>query len=499
MNNWQRVSPIALFYFVANDISVLVNNLIYTIPLVITSYNVVLDNPVWLILCIGGFIGLLGFSAFLQYYFFKFRLTEHTIEIKSGVFKKLHLNLPFTRIQNVKLIAPFYFRPFRYTTVELDTAGSAKSEAKIVALNDMLAQKLKSKILSQVSPRQRATPNDAAPRNIDEIVLNQRSLKDLIIHGITNNRIWIFFALLAPFMDAAAKKTNELLTSFGFNFSEVFSPATHAWWQLGLYALGVLMVSYLIVVLFSVFGSIIAFYGYTLSKQGKNYIRRSGLFTHHEVVMKLQRLQLVISQQDWLDILVKRINLRFEQTKSQQRSKPGHEVRNKIMVPSVTQQQFNSLILDVWPINALATIEFLPISKRFILRHILLLTPIATALIGASLYHQQWQLALIVVVSMTLLSLLIVIRWYRWGYAIDNNFMYVRKGLFGVNYYVFPIHKVQQTKYHQSLFMAHRKLASISLVLASGVQKVPFMPQQTAQQIIDKTLFIVESTKRSWM
>lgn len=499
MNSWQRVSPIAILYFIASNITLLINNLIYMVPLVVTSYNTVLDNPMWFALGASAFIALLGLSAFLQYYFFKFRLSAQTIEIKSGVFKKTHLNLPFERIQNVKIIAPFYFRPFSYTTLELDTAGSAKSEAKIVALADILAQQLKSEILSQTAPQHAEASSETRTIEHGETILNRRSLKDLIIHGITNNRVWIFFALLAPFIEPAANKADTILISIGVNFSEIFSPSTHAWWQLGLYALALLFVSYCIVVLFSIFGSIIAFYGYTLSEQGKNYIRRSGLLTRHEVVMKLPRLQLVVSQQDWLDILINRINMRFEQANNQQQHQPGQEVKNKIMVPSVNQQQFDQLICDVWPNNQLREIEFLAISKRFIIRNILLLIPLPATAIGALLYHQQWQISLIVAGLTLLISLLIVMRWYRWGYAIDNNFIYVRKGVLGVNYYVFPIHKVQQTKYHQSVLMARKKLATVSLVLASGVIRIPFLPQHTAQQILDKALYVVESTKRNWM
>jgi len=499
MNNWQRVSPIAILYFIASTINLLLSNIIYMVPLVVTTYNTALENPLWLFLGASVFIVLLGLSAFLQYYFFRFRLSDQTIEIKSGVFKKIHLNLPFTRIQNVKIITPFYFRPFDYTTLELDTAGSAKSEAKIVALELTLSAQLKNEILTHAQPK---SSNDAIPNAEminDEVVLNRRSLKDLVIHGITNNRIWIFFALLAPLIGPAANKADVFLVSIGLNVSEMFSPATHAWWQLGLYGAALLILSYFIVVAFSVFGSIIAFYGYTLSKQGSNYIRRSGLLTRHEVVMKLPRLQLVISQQDWLDILINRINLRFEQTNNQQHQQANQEIRNKIMVPSISQLQFDELLSDVWPNSQLNGLNFSRISKRFMAKNIILICLLPTIGIGALLYNQQWQIALIVLAAITLLSSLVCMRWYRWGYAMDDNFIYIRKGVLGVNYYIFPLHKVQQAKFHQSVLMARRELASISLVLASGVQKIPFMPQQAAHAIINKSLYIVEFTKRNWM
>jgi len=499
MNNWQRVSPIALLYFIANNITLLVNNMIYMVPLIFTSYKTISEEPLWLVLGISGILGLIALSAFLQYYFFKFRLSEQTIEIKSGVFKKVHLNLPFARIQNVKIISPFYFRPFDYTTLELDTAGSAKSEANLVALKVGFANQLKQEILNVARTTEQTQSTDNIVNDNDEIVLNRRSLKDLVIHGITNNRVWIFLVLFAPFFDTAANNVDGVLIGLGINFSETFSPETHAWWQLGLYAAALLAISYCLVMLLSVLGSIVAFYGFTLSKQGTNYIRRSGLLTRHEVVMKLPRLQLIVSQQDWLDVVINRLNLRFEQAKQGQKKQPGQEVRNKIMVPSINQQEFQGLLNDVWPNNQFLSLSFSSISKRFLVKYLSLFLTVPTALLAVMAYKQQWGTFAMLCGAMVIVSGLIVMRWVRWGYAIDDNFIYIRKGVLGVNYYLFPLHKIQQTTFHQSVLMARRQLASVSLVLASGSQRIPFLPQHIARQIIDKSLYVIESTKRNWM
>ncbi|MDP5041087.1 MAG: hypothetical protein NWQ26_09510, partial [Paraglaciecola sp.] len=69
-------------------------------------------------------------------------------------------------------------------------------------------QQLKQQIL-RVSPESSA-PFSAAPTHTkdsyppfatDEQLINQRSLPDLVLHGITNNRVWILLGGLAPFYD----------------------------------------------------------------------------------------------------------------------------------------------------------------------------------------------------------------------------------------------------------------------------------------------------------
>ena len=97
------------------------------------------------------------------------------------------------------------------------------------------------------------------------------------------------------------------------------------------------------------------------------------------------------------------------------------------------------------------------------------------------------------------LSALVVLRWKRWGIATDNNFVYIRKGLIGVDYYCFPTYKLQQTQFSQNLLMKKRKLATVKFVLASGSIKVPMFHEQLAYKLINEGLAQVESCDKSWM
>ncbi|MDU0354867.1 PH domain-containing protein [Paraglaciecola aquimarina] len=98
-----------------------------------------------------------------------------------------------------------------------------------------------------------------------------------------------------------------------------------------------------------------------------------------------------------------------------------------------------------------------------------------------------------------ILCALIYIRWTRWGIACDEQYIYIRKGLFGVDYYCFPIFKIQQTTFKQSILQKNSKLASVQFVLASGSLKIPLISQALAYKLINESLFTVESSEKSWM
>jgi putative membrane protein len=514
---WQTLSPIAFLHFLVSWFKFLFSNVIYLIPALALSYKSILEHPYIWLPGIAVVLIILALFAFISFKVYRYRLTASNIEIRSGIFNKTHLNLPFSRVQNVKIEQPVYYRLSGHACVQLDTAGSAKNEAKLIALKLDLAQQLKAQI-QQHSPNEQgleeqensaenADNNNLSSHSVDtqqEVELNRRQLSDLIIHGISSNRIWIFLGGLAPFYNKILDSAEAWLANLGIDFKKLFSLTSHSILEVGLYALSLTMLIMLVLISFSVLGAIISFYGFTLSKQGDKYIRRSGLFTKHEVSMRLSRLQMIIQKQDWLDVVLKRINLKLEQGGAGRKNPSASAANNKIIVPSIKPEECQRLIDDAYPGNILSTLiqqhGFTPISKAFILRNIIfVLLPIWLAFSLFFIINDNWIALAPVTLALILLSMLVILRWKRWGIAKDKNFVYLRKGLFGVDYHCFPTFKLQQTQFKQNLLMRRSQLASVKFVLASGAIEVPMMTEHFAYQFIDQGLYQVESSRKSWM
>jgi putative membrane protein len=504
---WRHLSPIAIVYFAISTLRGLLGNIVYLLPAIVLAYSNVTAHPeIWIPLILA-LLGLLALFSILSFRVYRYRLSTNNIEIRSGIFKKKYLNLPFARIQNVKIEQPVYYRLGGFACLLLDTAGSSTQEAKVVALPLEFAEQLKLQILRQAqATSEQSESTDLDSENLtphkSERLLNRRKLSDLIIHGITSNRIWIFLGGLAPFYDSISEKIATWLDKLGLNFTQLFSLENQSMWQVGLYAFSLAMLIMLVLVSFSIIGSIISFYGFTLSKIDDRYIRRSGLLTKHEVSMRLSRLQMIIRKQDWLDMLLKRVNLRFEQSNDNGKNASDSAHKNKIVVPSITEEEAECLIRDAYPDNELSNIKFLPISTRFVFRYIAYYLFPLWLVINIFTFSQEntlSTLSLLLLLAFLVLSLLVVLRWKRWGFAIDENFVYIRKGLFGVDYYCFPTYKVQQTQFKQSVLMKRRQLASVQLILASGSMLIPLINQQMAYLMVDKCLYQVESSRLSWM
>ena len=523
-DEWQRLSLISILYFTIRNFTNSAQVLIYTIPALAISFNI-WDNLLSPEVLIGAGILFLStsVSGVISFLMYKFRVHNQHVEIHHGVFQRRYTNLPLWRIQNVKIERPFYYRPFGYALVVLDTAGSGKEEAKIVAVPEDYAEALKKQVLyekalhdegdldclpnedlsdeqssSFPSPRTRAKAVDSSHSN--EEVLNRRSVKDIIIHGITNNRVWIILGAAAPFYDDVFGLVSEWLADKGLQLNQLVGEQTVAWWQFGLYAFVILMMLMALVALLSVGGALFTFYGYTLSRTGDRYIRRSGLLNKLEVSMRASRIQMITAKQDWLDKILKRVNLYFEQNSTAGQQMQELMSPNKLIVPSVTEDEAFALSQEVMPGCDLRGQDYQTISKRFITFWLFAgwtLPFITFFIIGAVSSHLDIMLGSLVVFCAV--SLLLTLRWWRWGIAYDSKYVYIRRGRIGIDYQCFEPYKAQQVIVKQSVFMKRRKQATVKFVLASGAVTVPFLPEDYVNKLADSVLFEVESTRRSWM
>lgn len=499
---WQRISPLAMLYFFVSFLKHIIGNFVYIAPGVVIAYKSISSNvSLFLPIAIVCVLVLLG-NVVLNFYFFRFRLTDKSLYIKSGVIKKVQIHLPFPRIQHVKLEQPWYFRPFDYVCLQFDTAGSTEQEAKLIAIEHAFAKQLKDKILhahQDILATPTAEQQDATEQNAFEQELNRRSMTDLVIHGISNNRVWIILGALIPFADNAWDKAAVYLETINIDLHQLFNVNELALWQVGVYALALFLLVLIPIAFLSIAGSILSFYGYTLCKVEDKYIRRSGLLTKHEVAMRLSRLQILVQQQDWLDVLFKRANLSFEQINA---NSSGSEVSsgNAIMVPSVTLSESKVLANDAMPKNQVFDINYHAISKWYLFRYLVqIYLPIAFTAVCLFIWIGKTQLLFPVIGIYALLSCLHFCRWRRFGVAMDDKYIYLRKGTIGKDYYCFERFKIQQIQFKQSWFLKRKKLAGIKFVLASGAESISFVDQELARKMVDCVLLSAESSKRSWM
>lgn len=440
--------------------------------------------------------------AVLQFIFTRYRITDRAVELQRGALFRKRVNLGFDRIQNVSIAEPFYFRPLGLANLSIDSAGSAKDEVVVAALSLHSAEELRTYISAM---RQRSGAVNEATVIDDKVSATQvvgelffsRALRDLVIHGLTNNRAFIAVAGIVGVYAQSGITPVEIAAYLGIEFDVVIG-------GLSLVRLAFLFVLSSVLVigllaLLSVIVSIVSYYGFSMYRRGARLIIRRGLINKHEIAIRKSRIQLIRFSQDWLDYLFDRRNLYLEQlTHGPQGAQPFN---NHVIVPSVRLSETHTVTNEIWPLDLVEKLEFTPLNWRWFRKLAVLFTAAAVLAIIflTTVVAAHPGVIAGVIAAWPVLIALVYLTWKRGGIAVVGDMIIARSGTIGINYRLFPIAKLQDVTHIQTPFMRRNDLSSLLFMTASSKIKVPYLPGAFARQVINYSLFDVESRPRSWM
>lgn len=447
-------------------------------------------------------------GAFLRYFFYSFRVLEDGIQVKQGVLFKKQLDLNFKRIQNVNIRHPIYFRPLKLVMLKIDGAGSKNEEVNIAALTLESAKAIRKTVQikkGQLSPE---ASNDGSHINNEddanaaaalgeEEPFYTRSFRDLVIHGLTNNRAWIIVGGIIGFLQSTPFSISDAVDILQELLGTIISNESVA------YTVMLFSISFVLAVvltaLLSVVGSIVAYYGFTLYTSDKSIMVHRGLINKQEINMQKSRVQSVYFRQDWLDLILRRVNVIYEQITHMQHDVGTVENSKKILVPSAREWERSKLIQEIFDIPDVATLQFQRISKRHFYKISIIWSVIYVIIAIALTMNDELSILAAIVALWSVHIFLLYMNWLRAGLAMEGDYVIVRKGIIGIDYIIFPAHKLQVVDHVQSLLMRRRNLSDIVFHTASRTAKVPYLPTQFVKDILNYCVYSVESDKRSWM
>lgn len=518
LQQWQRLSPWSIVYFIARTFKggLDPNILVFLAPLY-GLYHLIEDKALSAIVLSIAIPLLILTLAIVKYVFFKYRVKDETFHIVKGVLFRNRIDIPFSRIQDVQIEAPYYFRAMGLVSAAIDTAGSNVSEVVLAAITNETAIELREWVfqkdkLASVSGKgdsiESIDDNVVAPRSalsehstgLNEVLL-MRSVKDLLIHGVSNNRVWILIAALLPLVDAVMGQSIDKVVAL--NSMEFFQLEGASALHLSAVFVAAIIVLIAVTVMLSILGSFVSLHGYCLTRSDETLSRESGLFSRRQVNLKFSRLQYVSIQQGVMDRLFDRFNLFFEQVSSHRQN--PQEKSTRFLVPSVTSEEVECLCSEVYSNIALDLSAFKRTLKgvnvRYFRQQVLLTTlPLSAILLIALVIatEDSYLLAFFPLV-LVLGCWLNFLSWKKCGYACIGEYLLVRRGLFGTTYTLFPQYKLQQVALHQSLPMRYSGYCTLRFLLGTVAVGIPYIPLKEGIVLADSSMYHLEASGRSWM
>ncbi|MGI9205804.1 MAG: PH domain-containing protein [Woeseiaceae bacterium] len=494
---WRHTSPLAAIFYLGKIYKAIAQNAVQTFAplfalLVATQGNLVGKVALGTV----GFVTITVVSAIVRYWFFRYRITDDSVLIREGVFNKTQLDIKFDRIQAINTQQNIIFRQFDLVTIQFDTAGSSKQEGNLPAIKSELAESLKARIRTERRQETIDEDGNAEPLTDSRMLLRLDNL-DMVRIGLSSGRVLIVLALLGPLMDNIDKRVEQFISE-----SDIVAILNNAGISVASGAGLVISVIFLLLVLLAgaaIAGAFLRYYNFDLRAEEDTLRSTGGLLTRHEHSINLAKIQSLRAIQNPVLRIFRRYRLRAKQASS---GKPGKG--KQFVVPICDAEQLPTLSNEVFGTEfdgvelEPRSSSFQPIAKHYIRSRFLAFGFLPAVIVTSLFYVLIGKFALVFLIWLPISALAVWHHYRKFGFAIADNGVVLRRGFIGYQTVAFLHRKVQRINVTQTPLQERKGLATIRFYLASGSLRLPYVDHEMAKRLRDYILYKVESSQLAW-
>jgi putative membrane protein len=439
---------------------------------------------------------LLAIFTYLSYKNFTFFLdsTKKEFVINEGVFHKTNLTIQLNKIQQVNINQSLIQQMIGVYSLEIDTAGSEKKEAKIKAIDHDTATILKEKLLSL----QHIGASDA---NILLTEKDQPFLKlsntTLLKVGITSNYgasiallIGFIFGLFQLYRDYSA-----MLEIKEDQYKELFSKG------LTITAVGILIAMALLLVLATnLVRTFLKYFDFNIVKKAQSLAINSGLLTKKNTLITPVKVQIAAYSQNYFQKKFDLLNLKIRHASSNSANKEDHQ-KSDIEIPGcdlMERDEILKLLFSVPPIQG----EELKPNYRFLFLQVMIwivLPTVAFITIGSNFFNPLDYLFKFFLPYIILVGVMLVYEYRHHRLYVDPNFIIKKSGIWDIQYEIVEPHKIQAITANQYFWHKKANIGHLIIHTAAGMIHFKYGNYAQIQILVNTWLYKVESSKKDWM
>ncbi len=444
------------------------------------------------IMVIAGIAAIYSIIAFFKYYFY---LKEDHIIVNKGVLRKTKLEIPFERIQSINFEQNVIHRLFGVVKLNMDTAGSAKEEVQLNALNIDLAKRLRSHILSNrvIAPTNESQEELQVEEDVREEIF-RLSIPQLIKVGVTANHlrsgglIIIFFFYIY-----------DSLEDFGLNVVEKLEEYTPVFQQVArsLFIVLFLVVLFFIVSFFiSIINTILRYYNLRMFRRGDGFVIDSGLFNRKQYAAKDSKIQMVGWSQNLLQGLARIYSIGLKQASSIENS-----LKSTFVAVGLSSQNISKIIDYLYGIRAeeFQSMDWQSVDRYYLFRRLYYSTVAAIIATIIIVFSQDWMDLIYVLVFFVVAVMASFLNYKKKKYGLSEHFLSVKGGTFGHSVELIEQYKIQSVSLTSTPFQRRRELASLRIMTASGLLQIPDIPSTIALRLKNRLIYTIEKSQADWM
>src|SRR5215211_4522201 len=472
MSSEKHLHPVAMLVGAIKSVRRWGSGLLFPGIVLLLSQGFSLRMVVLFLLVILVGAALAALWGFLSWRATTYAVTDNSFRLRQGVFQKNERTIPLEHVQSVDSVQGIIQRVFGVVEVRIETAGGGGSEpdASLAALDWDAAQTLRREIEGSKRERSEQTTGPT--------ILRRLSTRDLLLAGATSGQIGLAFSVLA----------------IGFQFLDNFFPEDLARRLVETLSPNWLMVVLILVPagallawLLAIAGAVLAYSGFTLSREGDFLYIKRGLLERREATIPLSRIQAIRISEGLLRQPFGLASLRVESAGY------GEDAGVSTMLfPLLLRNEVEELLAAAAPEFAGApAIEPLPrrSRRRYVFRSTFLCMIIAIAAALVSFLVFQSALGLL---GIFLIPPAAAYGWLCYrdaGWAFEEDRLVVRHRSLGRKTAIAPQGHLQSRGVVSSPFQRRVRLATFLAEVASGsggsVLRVKDLDGRAARALVD--------------
>ncbi len=417
-----------------------------------------------------------------RYLRFRYWINAGEIVLHSGILTRRKRNIPLERIQNIAIERSLLPRILGTAKVKIETAGSTDAEGVLECVHLNEALRIRS-MVRNYRQNSAADAPDALPHEGEQSgaqLIFALPLRRLLLSGAFRFSllyiaiIFSGFQILANGMNIAAEDFSYWLARLGVEEHALAAGASR-WALAGILAACAVILAWLSGLVLQV----VRYYDFKLHLDGARLQRSHGLLTVREGVIPLKRLQALI-------IRTNPLMRRFGWFRLQLQT-VGYDVAKEGYQTGVPFARLEEVLRVAARIKRIALPEtFERVSKltirRTFVRYLLVLLLL---LIVPSVF---WPNALWSLCATPLLLYLAILQYRHHGYALQDGYLFVRRGVFRHCVWIVPAERFQ-VFYRQGTLL-QRRLGLRTLIVdtaGAGALEYPRIVDVTAGAAVELT------------
>lgn len=441
---------------------------------------------------IGLFIVIIGgtlVSLLLRYLSFSYRIEGQELITREGLIERQERHIPLEKVHEIRIEQNLLHRIFDVVEAVVETAGAEGAEAKLSVLSRAEAERLREAVAARGAAKN--LPVDAVETlaKPEREVIRTLGLRDLIWHGLTSNHLLSALAIMgALWAFADDVLPNSIYQQLGkflkMAAGQMYQQGWRAAVMVALAGLAAVMILGLVV---SVVGSVIKFYGFTLSRQGDELFRSYGLITRRASSLPRRRIQVLKIEEGMIRRWFGLVTLRADISGSKKEDEDDNTGRD-VLMPVAKASELEHLVSVFFPQLAADPAEWKMVSRLAVRRSMVFAALLLCLAVAVLCFLTRSWLGIGLFLLLPALYWLSVKSYRNFGYALGAEFFRTRSGWLGRESYVVPIEKSQVIVVRQSPFDRWLNLASLQVDTAGqaytgGSPNISNLPMAEALQV----------------